>query len=285
MRLLFAVAPLLLTACSTTITPADLSTVLPDSTFSHRLLDEVLAMHVDDLGRVDYAALKAHPETLDRYYALVARYSPDSHPELFPHEASRFAYWINAYNVAVLKAVITNYPITSVSDVSGPPFSGLLSEQIGFFYFQKLVFGGVKLNLYDLEHEIIRQRFPDPRLHFAINCASGGCPRLPRSAFHGAELEDELEREARRFVNEQRNLRIDDEARIIHLSSIFDWYRDDFLSHMVQANPQIADADLLDYARLYLRPETMDAVDRARAAGYGIQIIAYDWRLNDQRQH
>ena len=98
-------------------------------------------------------------------------------------------------------------------------------------------------------------------------------------------MEDELEREARRFVNEQRNLRIDDEARIIHLSSIFDWYRDDFLSHMVQANPQIADADLLDYARLYLRPETMDAVDRARAAGYGIQIIAYDWRLNDQRQH
>jgi hypothetical protein len=282
MRLLIAIAPLLLAACSTTIAPADLATTAPDSTFSHKLLDQVLDTHVDDSGRVNYALLKAQPETLDRYYVLVARYSPDSHPELFPDEASRLAYWINAYNGAVLKAVITNYPITSVSDVSGPPLSGLVSDQIGFFYFQELVFGGAKLNLYDLEHEIIRKRFPDPRIHFAINCASGGCPRLPSSAFRAADLEGALDREARRFVNEARNLRVDDEARVIHLSSIFDWYRQDFLSELGRSHPEIADADLLDYARLYLVQETRDTLDRAEAAGYQIRVIPYDWRLNDQ---
>lgn len=283
MRLLLALTPLLLCACSTTIAPADQAATLPDSSFSHRLLDQILHEHVDDFGRVDYAALLARPETLDRYYDLVAAYSPDTHAHLFADEAARFAYWINAYNGAVLKAVIAHYPIASVSDVSGPPLARLLSDQIGFFYFQKLIFGGTRMNLYNLEHEIIRKRFADPRLHFAINCASAGCPRLPRSAFHAASLEDELETETRYFVNEPRNLRVDDDAQVIHVSSIFLWYRDDFVDWMKRTHPQVADPDLLDYARLYLSADTRADLDRAEAAGYEIQAIPYDWNLNDQR--
>lgn len=282
MRLLLALTPLLLCACSTTITPANQAASAPDSTFSHRLLNQVLSEHVDDSGRVDYAALLARPEALDRYYSLVADYSPDTHAHLFPDEAARFAYWINAYNAAVLKTVLTHYPITSVSDVAAPPLASLIADQIGFFCFQKLVFGGAKINLYDLEHEIIRERFADPRLHFAINCASGGCPRLPRSAFHAASLEEELEREARYFVNEPRNLRIDDAAQVIHLSSIFDWYRDDFLDWMKRTRPQMSDPDLLDYARLYLTPDSRANLDRAEDAGYQVRVIPYDWSLNDQ---
>ncbi len=282
MRLFLALTPLLLSACSTTISPSDLASSAPDSTFSHDLLDQVLGTHVDERGRVNYAALQAEPATLDRYYSLVAAYSPDSHPDLFADEAARFVYWINAYNAAVLKAVLANYPITSVSDVSGPPLSGLVSEQIGFFYFQKLVFGGAKINLYDLEHEIIRKRFPDPCLHFAINCASAGCPRLPRQAFHVAHLEDELDRETRYFVNDPRNLRVDDSTQVILISSIFDWYRDDFLGWMATSFAQTPDPDLLDYARLYLSAGRRAEVDRAEAAGYVVQTIPYDWRLNDQ---
>ena len=117
---------------------------------------------------------------------------------------------------------------------------------------------------------------------FAINCASGGCPRLPRSAFHAASLEEELEREARYFVNEPRNLRIDDAAQVIHLSSIFDWYRDDFLDWMKRTRPQMSDPDLLDYARLYLTPDSRANLDRAEDAGYQVRVIPYDWSLNDQ---
>ncbi len=282
MRLLIFFAPLLLSACSTTISPAELAATEPDSTFSHNLLDQVLGTHVDTEGRVDYAALKARPERLDRYYALVAAYSPDTHPHLFADESARLAYWINAYNTAVLKAVISNYPIGSVSDVSAPPLAGLVSDQIGFFYFQKLVFGGVKINLYDLEHEVIRKRFPDPRVHFAINCASGGCPRLPRTAFHAADLDAELDRETRFFVNEARNLRIDDAAKLIHISSIFDWYRTDFTDWLTSSHPEMVDADLLDYARLYLGADARTSLDRAEAAGYQVRAIPYDWSLNDQ---
>ena len=253
-----------------------------DGVFSHDLLDQVQSRYVDDAGRVDYRALQAHPEDLDRYYAQISARSPDSHPDLFADEPARFAYWLNAYNAAVLKAVITHYPIAAVSDVSGPPLSDLISPQIGFFYFQKLIFGGLKINLYNLEHEIIRARFPDPRLHFAINCASAGCPRLPQRAFRAAGLDTRLEAEARLFVNEPRNLRIDDATRTIYLSTIFDWYQDDFLEHLLRKAPNDATPDLLDYARLYLTPGRLAALAQAEAQGYQVRFVPYDWRLNDQ---
>lgn len=285
MRLKILGLALTLAGCSTSIEPPrhePSANPSGENVFSHQLLDQVLSKYVDGAGRVDYRELQAHPEDLDRYYAQIAACSPDSHPERFPDEPSRFAYWINAYNAAVLKTVITYYPIDSVSDVSGPPLSGLVSPQIGFFYFQKLTFGGLKINLYNLEHEIIRARFPDPRLHFAINCASAGCPRLPQRAFHGDGLDDRLEAEARLFVNEPRNLRIDEATQTMHLSSIFDWYREDFLALLRQRYPQNPTPDLLDYARLYLTPGRLEALDQAEAQGYRLQFVAYDWRLNDQ---
>lgn len=282
MRWLVALTSLLLSACSTTISPPSTTAAAPDSTFSHRLLDEVLMRYVDDEGRIDYGALQAAPQQLERYYGMIAAFSPDSHPDLFADEVSKKAYWINAYNAAVLMAVLQSYPITSVSDVSGPPLSGLLSDQIGFFYFQKLIFGGRKINLYNLEHEVIRERFPDPRIHFAINCASGGCPRLPASAFHADRLDGELHRETVRFVNEERNLRVDDDARVVHLSSIFVWYRDDFTNWLQSAQPDLAEPTLLDYVLAYVDVERAPSVERARSEGYEIRAIPYDWSLNDQ---
>lgn len=283
MRSLVLVLPLLACACSTTIAPTGGSVAVPDSSFSHRLLDDVLGRVVDHQGRVDYAGLQRDPADLDAYYALLARVSPDSHPHLFDGDAARLAYWINAYNAAVLKAVLTHYPITSVSDVAGPPLSGLFSEQIGFFYFQKLLFGGRKINLYDLEHEVIRGRFTDPRIHFAVNCASVGCPRLPTAAFRAERLTDDLQREAVRFLNEERNLRLDAPAKVVHLSSILVWYRDDYLAWLRERHPEIADPDLLDYVLLFLRGSRRSAVEEAASEGWQVQAIPYDWRLNDQR--
>ena len=161
----------------------------------------------------------------------------------------------------------------------------MVSDQIGFFYFQKLVFGGLKINLYNLENEIIRKRFPDPRIHFAINCASGGCPRLPRTAFHVEDLEVELEREAAFFINEPRNYWIDSQTQTIHVSSILDWYREDFLGWMQRSQAHMGDSELLDYVRLYLHGEQRVELDQAKAAGYTVVPIPYDWSLNDQNGH
>lgn len=271
-----------LVSCSTIPPPNHEAEPLGPAGFTHELMDQVQHRFVDEAGRVDYAGLQADAKGLNRYYKLVATHTPDSDPDLFPDEASRLAFWINAYNVAVMKAVITHYPIGSVSDVRPPPLFYLLSEQSGFFYFQRLVFGGETMNLYDLEHKIIRERFKDPRIHFAINCASLGCPRLPTEAFVADRLEEQLQTETVRFLNEDRNLRIDDAARQVHLSSILSWYSEDFLGWVRSAYPEVADPTLLDYAILYLSDDRLAAAERARAANYEVIVEPYDWRLNDQ---
>lgn len=259
----------------TTLAPARPAESLgpPPATFSTAALDVVLRRYVDDQGRVDYAGLRAHPEALDRFGDLVAAYSPDATPALFPTPNHALAYWINAYNASVLRGVVAHYPITSVADVQPWwPFKA------GFFVFQRFVFGGVTANLYDLEHDVVRARFRDPRVHFALNCASRGCPRLPRAAFDGAALDVQLDQETRRFVAEERNVRIDHAARRVFLSSIFKWYRADFLDWPPLAGAP--GATLLDYVARYATPDR--AAELARAKAYAIEFVPYDWGLNDQ---
>ncbi len=231
------------------------------TTFPHEALGRVLAEFADSDGRLAYAELKRRPDDLEAYYRLAAAYSPDSHPDLFPTEADRLAYWLNAYNAAAIKIVLDHYPVESVRDVGLLPLAG-------FFYFRRPIFGGRAVSLYRLENDIVRPRFGDPRVHFALNCASRGCPRLPREPFDPARLNEQLDREARRFMAEERNLQIDHEARTVTLSSVFDWHRSDF------------PADLLQYAALYLPEDRGEAL--AAAADYEVEYRPYDWRLNDQ---
>ena len=112
---------LMLSAC-TAVQPAGVVAPvgLSGSTFPHDHLDRVLSRHVDDRGRVDYEGIEHDPADLERYYLMLTYYSPDNHPELFPTEQDRLAYWINAYNGSVLEAVIAHYPIDSVTDVVTP---------------------------------------------------------------------------------------------------------------------------------------------------------------------
>jgi hypothetical protein len=226
-------------AC-TSINPAvhpDMEAAAPQS-FSHGEFGWVLQRFVDELGMVDYGALSASSEHIERYIGLLSRYSPDSHSELFPNGQSRLAYWINAYNAAVIKMVLTYYPISSVLDVK-PPFPlFFMPDKSGFFLFQQMQFGGRAKSLYSLENGIIRKRFADPRIHFALNCASRACPRLPKRPFIAEHLDGQLDHETRRFLAEERNLSIDHKEKTILLSSIFKWYERDFLKWYGDRFPQ-----------------------------------------------
>jgi hypothetical protein len=246
--------------------------------FSHDAFGRVLQRVVDDDGRVDYAALKARPEDLERYYLLLTAYSPDSHPVLFPTEQSRLAYWVNAYNAAVMKTVLAHYPIASVEDLRPPLPLFFLPEKSGFFFFQRVTFGGATTSLYALENSVIRKRFADPRIHFALNCASLGCPRLPRRAFSPERLDEQLDREARKFLAEERNLSVHHQRKVVRLSSIFDWYENDFVTWYRRQFPD-RKATLLNYIALYVPAD--QAEDLRRAAAYDIEFMPYDWRLND----
>ena len=145
----------------------------------------------------------------------------------------------------------------------------VLPDGAGFFFFQRITLGGRKTSLYALENTIVRGRFDEPRIHFALNCASIGCPRLPAEAFVPERLEAQLARETARFLAEPRNVTVDAAAGELRLSSIFDWYVEDFppsLREWVHA-----------HAAPTLRRE-IEACPDCRVA-----FVPYDWALNDQR--
>jgi len=263
-------APLILlftSACSTVIRPDAYQTETGVSkAFTHEQFDQVAKKFVNDHGRVNYSDLKKNQDTLDRYYAAVATFSPDSHPELFPDRNHELAYWINAYNAATIKTVLHYYPIKSLQDVKRPTLAFFLPRLSGFFLFQKQIFGGKEISLYSLENSLIRKRYDEPRIHFALNCASAGCPRLPRYAFSGERLEEQLEHEALKFFSEERNFSIDLSEKVIFVSSILDWFEEDF-------------GDVRNYMAAYVpdskKKHLMDP-------DFRIKYVEYDWSLNDQ---
>ncbi|MEO0651947.1 MAG: DUF547 domain-containing protein [Planctomycetota bacterium] len=277
---LFRVFPVaaLLVGCKSFVAPLDAlreegRSAPPDV----ELYASVLAEHVDPAGTVDYAALQSDADELERFYAQIAAVSPHSHPDSFTSEADRLAYWLNAYNAATLVSVTRLYPIESVEDLGPPWYLFFAPDTAGFFYARTQEFGGERWSLYDLEHQVVRGGFGDARIHFALNCASAGCPVLPREPFRADALDAQLEREATKFFAEPRNLEIDHEARLVRLSSILDWFAEDFLDDLTELG--VEDPTVLEYAARYA-PEPTAAALRGPAADYAVEYVPYDWRLN-----
>ncbi len=219
---------------------------------------------IDDGEKVDYAAWKNSAEdlvTLDRHVHLIARVSPDSHPELFPTSEAQRSYWINTYNTLVLQAVLDYWPLESVRDVK-ISFTSRLVPGKGFFYDREVVVGGKQTSLYKFEKQVLQNQ-KDSRVHFALNCASNSCPVL-----RAWEWSDEqLDAAARDFINDRANVSIDDNT--LTLSSIFKWYRKEFPD------------DIHSYLQQYAEPGLGQQLQAAKDADYRIRYRPYDWSLND----
>jgi hypothetical protein len=229
-----------------------------DETFL-ALLDRYV---VDD--SVDYGAWHASAEdmaALDRQVAMIAKVSPNSHPGLFSDKTSQNRYWINSYNALVVDAVLDYWPLESVKDVKLSLTSRLIPGK-GFFYDRDVVVGGRKTNLLKLEKSFLRSQL-DPRLHFALNCASGSCPALKSSDWS----EEELVKVSREFVNNPKNVRV--EASSVYLNKIFDWYKKEF--------PR----DLYGHLAQFAEPKLAAQLQQASAGGYKRRFREYDWTLND----
>lgn len=212
---------------------------------------------------VDYDAWHADPEdraALDDYIALIAAVSPENAPDQFTDRAAERSYWINAYNALVLQAVLELWPLDSVRDVT-VSFSSRLIPGKGFFYDRKVTVGGRETNLYDLEKQVLRSQ-KDPRLHFALNCASESCPVLRPWEWTDAQLDEA----AREFVNTPENVTVEDGA--LYVSKIFKWYRRDFPD------------DLHEYLAGYAEPGLAAALRSARDDGLPLRYRDYDWSLN-----
>jgi Protein of unknown function, DUF547 len=213
----------------------------------------VLNRHVDDAGRIDFAGVAKTPEDLETYVAYVSQLSPASDPAAFPTRETVLAYYLNAYNALAMYNVVR----------SGiPPDLGEI--KVRFFYRDRLLVGGRRISLYDLENDVIRP-LRDPRVHFALNCMVRSCPRLPREPFTPAGLDARLDAAAREFLNEERNVDLIPSTRIARVSMILAWYEKDFLAKA---------ANLAAYIARYR--------DSPIPPRYEIQFIPYDWTLNRQ---
>ena len=222
---------------------------------------------------VDYEAVRRDEGDLRRFVATLGTVGPRSTPERFGTEPERLAYYINAYNALTLFAVVDNWPIRSVQDVRGwlDPRAGF-----GFFYGLRFSFDGESTNLYELENEVIRG-FRDARIHAAINCASKSCPPLMPYAFEAAGLDEQLDAVTRGFCSSAKHVRVDEDAREIQLSAIFDWYRSDFEEHARRLGRP---ATIIDFILAFATPEIAAKLERSRDEDFDLVFQAYDWDLN-----
>lgn len=236
-------------------------------TFNYTPLNRTLGRVVNAQGRVDYEAVKTDAD-LQAFVDQIAQISPDTHPSFFSSRADSLAFWINAYNACVLAGVSKAYPISSVTEIA-PAF--------GFFKIYRFVVGGRRFTLDQIEHEVIRKQFADPRIHAAINCAAVGCPRLLNEAFIPDKLDDQLNSVMRDMIRSPMHVHINRETRVVSLSAIFDWFSSDFTSY-VQARE--AGEIVLDYISLFLSKD--DTQYLQNHPDLKIVFLDYDWSLNNQ---
>jgi hypothetical protein len=257
--------------------PAD----FPQESFSHQDFEELLRKFVDEHGNVDYEDWRNSRESvaqLDSYLAAVSRFSPDNAPERFATRNDELAYWLYSYNAYVIKSVLDNWPISSVTDVKAPLE---VIKGLGFFYRLRFEFGGKRFSLLAVENSKIRKSFQDARIHFVLNCASDSCPVLRPALPTGDALQALLASATAEFVNDSKNVSINHANRQILLSTIFKWFRKDFLNDLKKRGLP-AEHGVVDYvasvASDSLRAELKAAQD------YDVVFSDYDWSLNHSEQ-
>jgi hypothetical protein len=256
---------------------AELPADFPQDDFPHNVFEALLEQYVDKNGNIDYDAWHrsdAAVAGLDAYLAAVARYSPDNSPHRFPDDSSRLAYWIYSYNAYVIRSVVHNWPIESVTDLKAPVE---IVTGMGFFYRLRFSFGGEFYSLLHVENNIIRKRFHDPRIHFVLNCASESCPPMRPALPTGSELEALLSKSALDFVSDPQNVAVDHASRQIILSTIFKWFRKDFVNDLRRRGMPWR-YGLLDYIASIAPDSLRDQLDAA--VDYEVVFRDYDWTLN-----
>lgn len=228
----------------------------PDGpTFDHTALDEMLKVHVDPDGWVDYERLKRDGAKLDAYIAALANAPFDA-----MGRNQKLALLINAYNAFTLRLILDYYPLQSIQDIPAPKRWDDVRWQVGPHWW----------SLSQIEHEQIRPKFREPRIHFALVCAAVGCPKLRNEAYQADRVEEQLEDQARYVHSHDRWFRFEPDAGVVHLTRLYLWYGGDFR--------QVA-GSVPKFAARY-SPELQRALKSGKVPK--IEWLPYDWALNSQ---
>ena len=219
---------------------------------SYVKLSATTGMYMVEYGRVKRADKKA----LDAYLEQLAG--------LDPRKLSRneqLAYWINLYNALTVDLILDYYPVKSITRLGKGWF------RMGPWRDELITIAGQAISLHDIEHRILRPIWKNPRIHYALNCASIGCPDLLPTVFRAGSVSEQLDGAARRFINQEKGAMLVD-GRLV-LSSIYDWYEDDFV------NEQGVLDEIMSFARDDLKQQLENFNGRIS--------YRYNWKLNEYR--
>ncbi len=213
----------------------------------------------DRISRLQYGKVSIPDrKRLKRYIADLSALDPKTFSK---NEA--FAYWANLYNALTVDLILEHYPIESIRDIK------LSFLAFGPWKMKLVTVSGERLTLDDIEHGILRAGWDDPRVHYALNCASIGCPNLRVEAFTSNQLERQLDDAARDYINHPRGVRVDETGRLI-VSSIYKWFREDFGD---------TDQDVINHFLVYADSPLANQLRSVRQ----ISDYEYSWVLNDAR--
>lgn len=219
---------------------------------SHDAFDKLLKRYVLDDGRVDYKGFIKDSVAFDQYLANLSSHPPGK--SWSDNEAK--AFWINVYNAFTIKLIMDNYPVKSIKDLGGSLYKINTAWDIQF-----IKIGDDTYDLNNVEHAKLRRAYNDPRIHFAIVCASKSCPKLLNEAYVPSRLDGQLNRAARSFLSDPFRNKISPDK--IAISSIFKWYSGDFTKN----------GTLIDFLNQYSPVKIK--------AGAQVSYLDYDWGLND----
>jgi hypothetical protein len=233
--------------------------VVSSAPFDHSQFDLILKQYVDEEGLVDYNGIAQ-----DRRFSEYMKSLKSAKVEKMSRDG-QLAFWINAYNAVTIDKVIKKKPKESVRETIIP---GVWTSK-KFFRSREHTVANRRLSQDDIE-DFLRKEFNDPRIHFAIICASSSCPKLPRVAYTAGNVRARLEEETRRYVNSERGIRIDRTGNTLYLSRIFDWFEEDFVEKYGSAT---------NFIRPYLRKEVVSFLDGKPK----MKFLGYNWGLNAQQ--
>ena len=228
------------------------------SDFDHSLLDRILNAYVDPQGLVDYNGIAQ-----DARFARYVQSLNTADLQKLPSDA-QLAFWINAYNVVMIDKVLKKKPKESVLETFIPKL--WISTRI--FKTREHEVVGREVSLEDIEHGILRKQFKEPRIHFAIVCASMGCPPLSRIAYTEQNVQALLHEQTLKYIQSPRGSRIDREKNRLYLSNIFSWFEEDFVEKAGSVDSFISS---------YLDEEGLSFLKERKPQ---IEFLDYDWSLN-----
>ncbi len=223
----------------------------------HKEWTALVSKHVDAQGLVDYKGFTADKDKLQVYLDKLSNNAP---AKSWTKE-DKIAYWLNAYNAFTVKLIVDNYPVNSIKDLA-PKKAIIFINTVWDKKFFKI--NGRRMSLNNIEHRIIRKNFTEPRIHFALNCASMSCPKLRKEAYEGKNLDAQLTDQAKDFLADKNRNQVD--ANNPKVSAIFDFYGMDMTKWTGMT--------LIDYINQYA-PVKINANAK-------LQYLNYDWSLNEQ---